>query len=102
MLVVLHGLPVIPQIEVRVPELAVNGAERPQIVGAGLDRSLKKCDSCPAVARFAQSLALEGEFEAHVAGTIVGLQEVVLRNRSGGTKSRDPPEFPPSGFPRWR
>lgn len=72
-LVVLHGLVVVSQVEVRVAELAVDGAERAQVVRAGLDGRLEERHAGAAVARLAQPLALQRQLQAHRA-TIAALQ----------------------------
>ncbi len=45
--VVLHGLSVLSKVKIGISQLAVNGAQCPQVVSAGLDGSFKECHSSP-------------------------------------------------------
>lgn len=64
---VLHGPGVVSEVEVGIPELAVDGRERAQVVCAGLDSGLEEGDAGSAVTRLAQPLALQRQLQAHRA-----------------------------------
>lgn len=65
MFVVLHSHIVVSEIEVGVSELAVDGAEGAQVVGAGLDGGLEEGHAGAAVSSLAQPLALQRQLQAH-------------------------------------
>ena len=52
------------QVEVSVAQLAVNGAERLQVLGPHLDCSLEEGHTSAAVPRLAQPLPFQGQFQA--------------------------------------
>lgn len=70
-LVILHRFNIVTQVEVRVAQLAVDRAQYPQIVRAGLDRRLEERHSGLAVARLAEAFALQCQFQAHVPSLAV-------------------------------
>ena len=81
----LHGLDVIPQVEVGIPQLAVDGRQGPEVVSPRLQQgsssmwiskarhlesSLEEGHPVPALARLAQLLPLQGQLQAGVVITL--------------------------------
>lgn len=62
---VLHSHVVVSEIKVGVAELAVYGAERPQVVSAGLNGCLEERHASTAVPGLAETFAFQGQFKAH-------------------------------------
>ena len=60
-LVVLHRLDIVAQVEVRVAQLTVDGAQSSKIVRPCLESGLKKGDTVSTFSRLAELLALERE-----------------------------------------
>lgn len=60
----LLGLGIVVQVEVRVAQLAVDGAQHLQVLGSHLDGSFEEGDACSVVAHLTESLALQSELQA--------------------------------------
>lgn len=63
MAVILQGLGVLLEVEVGVPQLAVDGAEDLKVLRSHLDGRFKQGDAAPVVASLAEPLPLQSQIQ---------------------------------------